>query len=272
MRTLKTLGRKVLLAILCLLVLCLADTQADIKVYDANGQYLGIVSSASSICGVISVYVPSISCIITLNTATGECDSGRLHFQTDDCTGTPYVDACGFYRITKIGEKYYIGERVTPIKTEMHSELDREGNCRPYDEGNISPWYYVPAREISAEEIPFTLPVPLPLTFEYAEEPPLPSNEPPQIRSFRALPTRGRTPLRVLFYCNASDPDGSVVEYRWDFNGDGTPDASTTRGHTIHTYTDPGTYNATCTPVDDKGAFTTSDPVIITVIEGHLKR
>ncbi len=91
------------------------------------------------------------------------------------------------------------------------------------------------------------------------------SNLPPVIDSFTAIPTSGNKPLPVSFTCVAHDPDGTIAEYRWDFNGDGIMDQVTSTGSTNHTYTACGTYAATCTAVDNLGATKTSDKVTISV-------
>jgi poly(hydroxyalkanoate) depolymerase family esterase len=60
----------------------------------------------------------------------------------------------------------------------------------------------------------------------------------------------------------SSDADGSIDSYEWDFQSDGTVDAT---GETAsHTYSSTGTYTATVTVTDDDGA-TDSASVEITV-------
>lgn len=67
-------------------------------------------------------------------------------------------------------------------------------------------------------------------------------------------PTSGIEPLVVSFSsAGTGDADGSIVSYNWDF-GDGSPDATT--ANASHTYTTPGTYEATLTVTDD---FSTTD-------------
>lgn len=77
----------------------------------------------------------------------------------------------------------------------------------------------------------------------------LTANQPPQV-SISASPTAGNSPLFVSFSSVASDPDGNIAAYAWDFgNGStaGTPYASTT-------YQSPGTYAARLTVYDNAGA------------------
>ncbi|MCP4613864.1 MAG: PKD domain-containing protein, partial [Planctomycetes bacterium] len=61
-----------------------------------------------------------------------------------------------------------------------------------------------------------------------------------------ANPVTGSAPLEVSLSCSATDPDGSIVLYEWDFDGDGTYDwNSTTTCSTTHSYATNGTYLAT---------------------------
>ncbi len=89
-------------------------------------------------------------------------------------------------------------------------------------------------------------------------------NQPPQINSFTASPSSGTAPLTVNFTCDAVDPDGSVTEYRWDFEGDGQINTITATNTATFTYNSGGTYTAKCTAVDNLGA-TAEATVSITV-------
>ena len=51
----------------------------------------------------------------------------------------------------------------------------------------------------------------------------------------------------------SSDVDGTIQSYAWDFDGDGTPDQTTTSPTVTHTYTAAGTYMAGLTVTDDDG-------------------
>jgi PGF-CTERM protein len=55
-----------------------------------------------------------------------------------------------------------------------------------------------------------------------------------------------------------SDPDGIIVEYRWDFDGDGTTDSVTSTNSASHAFAAPGTYAVNVTAVDDDGAKTSA--------------
>ena len=82
---------------------------------------------------------------------------------------------------------------------------------------------------------------------------------------FTADPTAGVSPLEVRFDASgASDADGTIESYEWDF-GDG----STGTGEmTNHTYEMAGTFTVTLTVTDDDGATATSTQTI-TVEEGN---
>ncbi|WP_435359263.1 PKD domain-containing protein [Haloarchaeobius sp. DFWS5] len=63
----------------------------------------------------------------------------------------------------------------------------------------------------------------------------------------------------ISFVARASDQDGSVVGYQWDF-GDGSPNASVE--NPSHAYDTPGTYTITLTVTDDDGATTTASTMV----------
>ena len=88
-------------------------------------------------------------------------------------------------------------------------------------------------------------------------------NQAPQISSFTADPERGEAPLSVTFTCQASDTDGSILAYKWDFNGDGEYDRTTTTGKTTYVYQSAGIYNATCTVVDNDGGNATNSTQVV---------
>jgi len=93
-------------------------------------------------------------------------------------------------------------------------------------------------------------------------------NNPPVVTA-DAVPSNGEVPLTVNLYGSGSDPDGSIVLYEWDFDGDGTYDwSSTTTGNTSYTYNTVGTYQAVFRITDDTG-LTATAIAYTTVIEAN---
>lgn len=79
----------------------------------------------------------------------------------------------------------------------------------------------------------------------------------------------GPAPLTVTFYPLADhmDPDGQLVSFEWDFEGDGVYDADEQDGWELnHTYQQPGVYQLTLRVTDNDGATATSS-ITVTVTE-----
>jgi glucose/arabinose dehydrogenase len=83
-----------------------------------------------------------------------------------------------------------------------------------------------------------------------------------------AVPTSGPAPLTVDFDGNgSSDPDpGDTLAYVWTW-GDGTPGTTTSTPTTSHTYASSGSFAASLTVRDDKGA--SSAPVTVRIDPGN---
>ena len=76
------------------------------------------------------------------------------------------------------------------------------------------------------------------------------ANTPP-VAVASAAPASGTAPLAVAFSgAGSSDADGSIASYGWTF-GDGTTGAGVSAAHT---YVNPGSYTATLTVTDNRGA------------------
>ncbi len=86
-----------------------------------------------------------------------------------------------------------------------------------------------------------------------------PSNQPPVV-SASATPISGSAPLTVSFASNATDPDGVIAAYSWDFGDSG----SSTVAAPSHVYQSAGTFTARVT-VTDNGGATASSSVTVTV-------
>ncbi|MBN2585075.1 PKD domain-containing protein [Patescibacteria group bacterium] len=84
--------------------------------------------------------------------------------------------------------------------------------------------------------------------------PPPPQNEAPTA-VLTGTPLAGTVPLTVNFDASGSaDSDGSIVEYAWDFNDDGTFDKTGTDSTVSHDYENTGNYIARVRVTDDDGA------------------
>lgn len=72
---------------------------------------------------------------------------------------------------------------------------------------------------------------------------------------FTATPQSGNLPLKVEFNASASfDPDGQILAYDWDLDGDGQFDDGSGKIVT-YTYTQEGIFNATLRVTDNNGEF-----------------
>jgi len=82
----------------------------------------------------------------------------------------------------------------------------------------------------------------------------------PTITSFTATPSSGIMPVSgagvtVTFTVAASDPDGTIVQAQWDFEGNGSVDRVTTALTTSFAYTTANTFNPHVTVMDNGGAM-----------------
>jgi hypothetical protein len=81
--------------------------------------------------------------------------------------------------------------------------------------------------------------------------------QPPEI-TIDAVPTSGGVPLTVSFTSTATDPDGTILSYYWDFGNGGNSIAP----NATNTYTCPGTYIATCAVIDNDGLISEASVTI----------
>ena len=88
-------------------------------------------------------------------------------------------------------------------------------------------------------------------------------NNTPPVAAFNASATSGAAPLTVNFDASGSrDPDGTITSYQWDWNNDGTYDATgQTASHTF-SVADSGVQTVRLRVTDNGGASTTTTSVI----------
>lgn len=79
-------------------------------------------------------------------------------------------------------------------------------------------------------------------------------NKPP-VAAFRFSPETPKLKDTVCFDAReSSDPDGKIVRYEWDFDGDGTFDETTTEPKACRVFELAGNFNVTLRVTDDDGA------------------
>ena len=88
-----------------------------------------------------------------------------------------------------------------------------------------------------------------------------PDDQPPTA-SLNASPSNVEAGNEVTFDASNSSDNGDVSEYRWDFDGDGSVDNTTSASTTTHTYSQTGTHNATVTVVDTGGNSDTANATV----------
>ncbi len=79
-------------------------------------------------------------------------------------------------------------------------------------------------------------------------------NKPP--KAFAGEDTEAEVGQEVIFKGSGLDDDGSIVRFRWDFDGDDVWDFTGEIGARIHVYSLPGSFEATLEVEDDEGAKT----------------
>ena len=148
-------------------------TAAEIKVYDNNDQYLGILIDMDN-QQMLTVFILSINASYRLEKLKLEnpntCGyNDVVIFESDDCSGTPYTYGpfpvvldlkCPPY------DGYYLPDLTNGKPFALKSMLlpDAVGNmgCFPAPTVNPSMLYY----EMKEIELPFTTPISLPVRFE----------------------------------------------------------------------------------------------------------
>jgi len=90
----------------------------------------------------------------------------------------------------------------------------------------------------------------------------------PPTASIATCAAEGATGDAFTFDASASDdpsPNGSIVSYAWDLDGDGAADRETTTPSLSHVYADDGVYVVSVRVTDDDGAAYISEAIRVTV-------
>jgi hypothetical protein len=153
----------------------LADPAAQptgaIQVYDANNQFLGLLTGSANPYGT-SFYIPSLqmSTSISMNKDLGSDAgdiwerSGEAYFTSRDCSGTAYKKTGYAGQIFKRGGNYYINKNK-PVYLDIHSETRPDVSCFGTGSNGVSVSGFFQEDTPSQVTLPFQTPVALPLQF-----------------------------------------------------------------------------------------------------------
>jgi len=149
------------LTIACLFTIIQHDVNAEVVVYDADGQMLGLLIDydLTYIYG-LKVFNPSLSKFIMLNELGGNIQNIALYFSSFDCTGTPYIEARNANFINIQEERYYTGSVTEMVRFIAHS-VSWGNTCQSGNYNNS----YVPAEDVT-NIVHLTSPVDVPLSFD----------------------------------------------------------------------------------------------------------
>jgi hypothetical protein len=144
------------LLIICIFTFGKTDAEAEVVVYDADGQFLGVSDNYPMI------FIPWLEKLTRVATDSGDLNyTASLYFESTDCSGQPYASSYFTQLIYMNNEKYYTGEKVAPINMEIGSLRNSKGRC--YERTNTDTLSVVPAEQVPP---PFALPVALPLSMK----------------------------------------------------------------------------------------------------------
>ena len=146
---------------------------AEIKVYDNNNQYLGILLYMDGI-QTLTVFVKPINASYTFQNLKLEypnsCIYGeRLFFESDDCSGTPYSNG-PFPVVIDLPvppyDKFYLPDSISKKQFLSKSSLGynpQSMDCECFGINGSSTGIFYKLNEI---QLPFTTPIALPVRFD----------------------------------------------------------------------------------------------------------
>lgn len=95
-----------------------------------------------------------------------------------------------------------------------------------------------------------------------------PPEEEPPVASFTASPSTAPVDSPINFDATSSfDPDGTIVLYEWDWESDGTYDASSASASESHSYSSDNIYSVTLRVTDDDGLTDTATDSVTVYFE-----
>ena len=96
------------------------------------------------------------------------------------------------------------------------------------------------------------------------------TNNSPPVAAFDFEPAEPKIGSVVTFNASASyDKDGTIVLYRWDWNGDGKYDKETTQPVVSHSWENEGEYTVVL-QVEDNGSMTNTYSKVVNVVASNI--
>ncbi len=155
------------------------STTKSIKVYDANGQVLGIVTTYDGSND--TIYSPTLARFIYLRIGDQSYDgtfspNGSANYQSTNCTGTPYINTdqtTAFNTLFAGPDNFYIvpnSETPTTITTnsvQYWDSIHNQYSCCPSTTCTFGSPSTIQAYQLHQVTLPFSVPLALPLQFKY---------------------------------------------------------------------------------------------------------
>jgi len=203
----------------------------DQGVNSTVGQY---IPPRADITGVDTTGFPTINATIDVNTTEGK--AGNLGLDNFNISEDGNEQSIQDLRFDSTNGTYVI-EYATPDPVENGTSREIEVTVSLETGGTI-------------------------VVTEQYRAPGTPSNLLPNV-SFTVSPSNPSTGETVMFNASGSeDPDGTIVEYRWDLNGNGTYDVNTTSPTVNFSYSTAANINVELQVVDDGGATNSTSQVV----------
>jgi hypothetical protein len=145
-----------------------AQSVGAIQVYDANNQFLGLLTGSANSYGT-TLYIPSLQMSTTISPRkdigadVGDIwePSDEAYFTSQDCSGTAYKNGYNG-QIFKRNENYYINKNK-PVYLDIYSWTRSDGSCYSPGQKSLSGFYQEDTP--TPITLPFQTPVALPLQF-----------------------------------------------------------------------------------------------------------
>jgi hypothetical protein len=133
-----------------------SNARAEMTVYDNNSQFLGFFVDEGK------VYNPAFASFVSFSLSTGDIMSKDLYFESDDCSGIPYIRT-NPNKIIKHDDKYYKTDNSQITAKTLGSVITYQYlSCFKFP--ILVEYLVLPAEEIDP---PFNVPVALPLSIEF---------------------------------------------------------------------------------------------------------